>query len=80
MMVSPLPKCIVCDEYSVSLCPNCFKPLCMLHGVVAEKRRIKGDEFCKGKREDESNKIRILGTVSGEESKVLWSQKEEVVE
>ena len=49
-MLSPLSKCIVCGEYSVSLCRNCFKPLCVLHGVVSEKMRMKGDEFCKGKR------------------------------
>ena len=72
MMVSPLPMCIICDQYSVSLCPNCFKPLCILHGVVAEKRRTKGDEFCKGKKED--SKVPILGTVNGEESKVSWGR------
>ena len=43
-------KCIICEELFVSLCPNCYKPLCMLHGAQAEKKRIKG-EFCKGKRE-----------------------------
>ena len=49
-MTSPSSKCIICAEYSVSLCPNCFKPLCILHGVVAEKMRRKGDEFCKGRK------------------------------
>ena len=46
-----LSKCIVCDDYSSTLCPNCYKPLCMVHGVVAEKMRIKG-EFCKGEKRD----------------------------
>ncbi len=53
-MVSPvdIARCIICDALYVSLCPNCFKPLCMTHGVVAEKMRIKGDEFCKGIKEE----------------------------
>ncbi len=50
-MISPFSKCIVCGELFVSLCPNCFKPLCMQHGAQAEKMRIRGGEFCKGKRE-----------------------------
>ncbi len=43
--------CIVCNKYSVSLCPCCYKPLCTLHVTVGERERLKG-EFCKGIKEE----------------------------
>ncbi len=45
-----LSVCIICDRYSVSLCPCCYKPLCTLHATDGEKERSKG-EFCKGIKE-----------------------------
>jgi len=46
-----LSVCIICDRYSVSLCPCCYKPLCTLHATDGEKERSKG-EFCKGIKEE----------------------------
>ncbi len=47
-----LSVCIICGKYSVTLCPNCYKPLCTHHGSQAEQQRIKGEEVCRGEKKD----------------------------
>ena len=44
--------CIICGDLYVSLCPSCYKPLCMQHGAQAERKFIQGVEFCKGEKID----------------------------